>query len=160
MSQPAPPANVYGQIVIGRSPGPSWIDLRPLPENVAAARLHTETVLSDHDEDHVYTVALVVSELITNAVLAVGPHIPTRIGLGVQHCARYDHIYVQDPVPQAPVPRDADDTDENGRGLHIIEAYAAVLWADPRRHDKTVHAVMTHPGVVLSRDEIEQLVAR
>ena len=45
----------------------------------------------------------------------------------------------------------------NGRGLHIVEMLAAVSWVDRGRFDKTLHAVITKPGVVLTQDEINGL---
>jgi hypothetical protein len=64
---------------------------------------------------------------------------------------------VRDPFPVPPAPRTAAETDVNGRGLHIVEMLAAVSWMDQGRFDKTLHAVIAKPGVVLAQDEINGL---
>lgn len=77
------------------------------------------------------TVALLVSEVATNAVLhAYGPEIRVRV---VDRGERL-RIEVADGSPVLPVPRRARDGAENGRGLALVEALA-VRWGVEGRPD-------------------------
>jgi hypothetical protein len=102
----------------------------------------------------------VTSELITNAVnYALAHDGPSRlvvpgIWLGVQLGHRFGHVRVRDPYPVLPVRRAAADTDTGGRGLLIVEMLTAAYWVDSRTFDKTVHAVVAKPGIVLTEAEL------
>lgn len=105
----------------------SHLELGALPGAVPCARLHTRLVLwewglsalSDNAE-------LLVSELVTNAVQASLPSeriLPVRLWLS---CARSRLlIQVQDTNPHPPARTSADNDDESGRGLHIVDAISA-----------------------------------
>jgi len=80
------------------------------------------------------TVALLVSEAATNAVLhAYGPEIRVRV---LDHGPRL-RVEVWDGSPALPVPRRAQSGAEGGRGLGLIEAQAAQWGVDARRDGKT-----------------------
>jgi anti-sigma regulatory factor (Ser/Thr protein kinase) len=128
------------------------IEFGPLPGAVPCARLHARqmlwewglTQLSDDTE-------LLVSELVTNAI-AVPQHgdlvSPVRIWLRADRARVL--ILVWDASPQPPVPEDAPDDAESGRGLLLVDAVSTrwdwyfpldtggmVVWAlagrEPRR---------------------------
>jgi anti-sigma regulatory factor (Ser/Thr protein kinase) len=95
------------------------------PSSISAARrFATQTIrrwgITDRESD----VAIVVSELLTNAVrhglpLAVNP--PGRpIRLGLLHAGPAVLCAVADPSEHQPVPREPRWLEENGRGLHVI----------------------------------------
>jgi len=85
--------------------------------------------------DSADTVALLVSEMATNAVLhAYGPEIRVRVldrGLRLR-------VEVSDGSAALPVPRDASARAENGRGLALVEALAAGWGTDLSPGGKTV----------------------
>ena len=95
------------------------------PGSICAARKFATTTMqrwgvADREAD----VAVVVSELLTNAVrhalpLAADP--PDRpIRLGLLHWATSVLCAVADPSEQVPVPREPAWLEESGRGLHVI----------------------------------------
>ncbi|MEV5441020.1 ATP-binding protein [Streptomyces sp. NPDC052644] len=67
------------------------------------------------------TAVLVVSELVTNAV----QHGTGTIGLRVRPYAAELLIEVSDGNPTPPRPRHAGDDEEDGRGLLLVDAFAA-----------------------------------
>lgn len=142
---------------------PFWLRMAPRPELVPEARQFTRRLLSGCDEDYIDDAEVVTSELVTNAIryalMAGEPpkHVVPDIWLGVQTLKRYVHLYVRDPYPVPPVKRTAADTDTSGRGLFIVEALTASYWVDPRTYDKTVHAVIAKPGVLLTEADLDLL---
>jgi anti-sigma regulatory factor (Ser/Thr protein kinase) len=139
---------------------PAWISLAPRPTGVSVGRCFARSKLTRYkDDDFAYSVELVVSELVTNAYRAVEAskcRVQGVIRLGVHCTNRWVHVCVQDSAPKMPDPREASETDESGRGLQIVEALA-VLWVHGRDLDKTVHALVTAPGVVLTQHDMDQL---
>ncbi|MFJ3921602.1 ATP-binding protein [Streptomyces sp. NPDC090022] len=119
----------------------------PLPPGAQAARharqsaarlLALETVPCPRDiaED----LALIVSELVTNAVLhADGPYALT-LGVGPGRAG----IAVSDSSPHLSGRHDGTRrTEPGGRGLKIVRALGAELFVSPSRHGKQVIAVLT-----------------
>ena len=158
------PLHAPGRVVFTTTgTGPSWLRVATAADAVSDARRFTAAQLARCDPDLVDAATLVTSELVTNAVQYALSHdappkkVAPGIWLGVLHCDRYVHLRVRDPFPQPPKPRVAAETDVNGRGLAIVEMLTAVSWVDPGRYDKTVHAVIAGPGVVLTKDEINSL---
>lgn len=91
-------------------------------------------------------VGLVAGELVSNAVchalpLTVRPAVRATVWLGL---ARQDSTLVcavNDPSPDVPVLRRADDSLERGRGLRIINALSSSWgWSRPTPSGKTVWA--------------------
>jgi anti-sigma regulatory factor (Ser/Thr protein kinase) len=115
------------------------------------------------DADYVDDAEIVTSELVTNALKYAMEHgdppnyVIPGIWLSVQALKRYVHLYVRDPYPVAPVKRMASETDTSGRGLFIVEALTAAYWVASRAHDKTMHAIIAKPGVVLTETELDKL---
>ena len=103
------------------------------PSSAAAARRFVASTLTC-PEPFDMTVALLVSELASNAVL----HAHTAFTVTV---ARHDGIVqvsVTDANPQPPVMKHYDQTSITGRGLRIL-ATAASRWGwDVHEHGKTV----------------------
>lgn len=95
-------------------------------------------------EDHVDDVALLTSELATNAVL----HGQRPIAVTVDAGETRIRVEVKDAAPALPVELDIDPETEYGRGLAIVEAVAdewgaervhgdgKVVWAEVRDHDE------------------------
>ena len=105
----------------------SFLELGALPGAVACARLHARQVawewgLADLSHD----TALLVSELVTNAVAAaqaMNPVWPVRLWLLSD--ATQIAILVWDPSRQPPVRTQADAFAESGRGLLLVETISS-----------------------------------
>ncbi|MEV5752616.1 ATP-binding protein [Actinoallomurus sp. NPDC052308] len=151
---------------IGRPDG-SWIALRAHSASVGIARRFTIDVVSDGDvcSDHVYNVAVVVSELVTNGLRAAADlvaegladqwrHHDRPVRLGVKVTRRWTQVSVVDPDPRPLRPVDPDNSlAEGGRGLHIVDVLSASCWVVYGREGKTIHAVLAAPGVELTPAE-------
>ena len=110
------------------------LTLGALPTAVGSARVHARFIVSEWAmTEMAETVTLVVSELVTNAVLASTgtdgrpKYRNASAGLPVVHMRlSSDHvrlvIEVWDLSPQAPEARQPEQDAENGRGLLLIEA--------------------------------------
>lgn len=97
--------------------------LEASPASVGRARRMTEEALDrwglDESEDLATTMALLVSELVTNAVrYAAGP----TVELLVRRGPRALWVEVSDRDTRAPRLRHAAPTDEGGRGLALVQA--------------------------------------
>jgi anti-sigma regulatory factor (Ser/Thr protein kinase) len=102
----------------------SALQFAPLPTAVSCARLHAVHVLhewglSDHAED----AALIVSELITNAIDA-SVVLPERPPVALRLLATETSLVIEawDQSPLDLEPREAGDSDECGRGLAVVAA--------------------------------------
>lgn len=81
---------------------------------------------------------LVVSELVTNAVLHSGA--PTLLTLRHDRATARLSVGVADGSSRQPAPRAAGDDALGGRGMHIVEAVSERWWVAPRGGGKTVWA--------------------
>lgn len=96
--------------------------------------------------------ALVVSELVTNAVQhAVAPFSPVTdeypVWLGLFQYPGSVVCAVADPSPDPPRPRDADAGAGSGRGLALVGALSdAWSWDRAPIRGKTVWAALSLPG--------------
>jgi anti-sigma regulatory factor (Ser/Thr protein kinase) len=103
----------------------SFIELAPLPSAVPCARLHAVHVLRDWNlRDLADDTALVVSELVTNAVTASAV-LPDRppVSLRLSSDGRCLRIEVQDHSPlDLRLDAEASDDAEHGRGLGVVAA--------------------------------------
>lgn len=140
---------------------PSWIALSVSRTSVARARAFAAEVVRDHvaDSDHADSIVLVVSELVTNARRAATevrrwePHdLPLKFGLLAT--GRWVHLYVTDPDPR---PLEVNPAPANGWGLGIVDTYALARWVTYTGTDKTVHALITAPGVTLDPAELQRI---
>jgi anti-sigma regulatory factor (Ser/Thr protein kinase) len=102
----------------------SCLELGALPGAVPCARLHARQVLWEWGLPALSENAeLLVSELMTNAIRASLPAervMPVRLLLYSDRSRLL--IQVQDTNHHPPTPTGADDDDESGRGLHIVDA--------------------------------------
>ena len=80
--------------------------------------------------------ALVVTELVTNAVRYGAPPVELEIDC-CEHCVT---VVVADGSPRRPVPRDPDDAAEGGRGLLLVEGLARETGVRPHPPGKAVWA--------------------
>lgn len=105
------------------------------PRSVALVRRYAVDVCRELGwGDSADTVALLVSEVATNAVLhSYGAEIRVRV---LDHGLRL-RVEVSDGSPELPVMRGARPTDEDGRGLALVEALAVAWGADARPDGKT-----------------------
>ncbi|MEV7011266.1 ATP-binding protein [Streptosporangium sp. NPDC051022] len=124
----------------------------PLPrqaDSVKTARDVTRSTLSDWGLAELSDdAALVVSELVTNAVrYALCP--PSRIEtnpitLVLLHMSPHVLLAVADPSDEVPTPKEPDFISENGRGLYIVETYSKCWgWDHLNRGGKAVWALFS-----------------
>ncbi len=112
----------------------STLALGALPSAVPCARLHARMVMHEWAlPDLAYTIELVVSELVTNALRATaypdgGPRYENdRTGIPVVHLRLWSNrdrvvIEVWDSNPNPPLVVKPNSDDERGRGLMLVEA--------------------------------------
>lgn len=110
---------------------------------VSAARRFTRDRLEEWGlGDAVEVAELLVSELVTNALLHAGSS-PVLQLLRVDGHVR---IEVSDASPAVPTMKDYGDLATVGRGLQLIEALAAQWGVESRRGGKTVWFEVQDPG--------------
>ncbi len=96
-----------------------WLLLNPDPASPRSARHFVMAWLRKWDYGClVEPAALVMSELATNSVRHAGR--PFRVG--VEDLGHGVRVSVQDPVSAPPVPRAPSESDQNGRGMRIVDA--------------------------------------
>ena len=105
----------------------SFLELGPYPEAVPCARLHARQVLWEWGlvADLGESVELVVSELVTNAIVASrSPGQVTPVRLWLRSNREKVLILVWDANPKPPMPADSDESEvrEGGRGLMLVDA--------------------------------------
>jgi anti-sigma regulatory factor (Ser/Thr protein kinase) len=84
---------------------------------IGDARRMADAVVADQSEDVRGAVALLVSELCTNAVVHAG----TSFELMIERSRDGVRVQVTDGAGGTPRPRDAGDDELHGRGLRIVE---------------------------------------
>ncbi|WP_062210444.1 ATP-binding protein [Streptomyces sp. NBRC 109706] len=112
------------------------VDLSPRPESVRQAREFTRRTLQDWRLAGQFdTVALVVSELVTNALRhglsrrtldwghGTGP-MRTDLELELMRGDAWLVCAVRDPSDSVPRPALADSAAESGRGLHLVDSFS------------------------------------
>jgi anti-sigma regulatory factor (Ser/Thr protein kinase) len=99
------------------------LDLGALLTAPGCGRAWTQALLWEWRLAHLAdTAQVVVSELLTNAVLASSGLDQAAIQLSLASDRERLLIFVRDFDPGAPAPRHAGDDDETGRGLMLVEA--------------------------------------
>ena len=112
--------------------------LRPGTTAPADARRFVRRLMRDPQEQE--TAALVVSELVTNAVnYSDGP-----VELTVRQAGDQTRIEVSDTNPEAPTVREPDQ--QGGRGLHVLHAVAERWGVDAHANGKTVWFELASTG--------------
>lgn len=111
-------------------------ELQPDPQAVSLGRRFLTTTLTDWrlPNDLVDTARLLTSELLTNALV----HAPGPLTLGVHRSATELTVEVSDHSSAPPRLRQADTTDESGRGLALISALATRWGTRPHPRGKAV----------------------
>lgn len=109
----------------------------PARARAAAAGLVADLHLEPLGDD----VALVVSELVTNAVCHAEPPLQLEIQAGDERVT----VAVVDGSPEQPVGRDAAEDAESGRGMSLVERIAAETGVRPNPPGKTVWASLDRP---------------
>jgi anti-sigma regulatory factor (Ser/Thr protein kinase) len=101
-----------------------FLELGALVSAVPCARLHVRQVLWEWGlASHGESAELLVSELVTNAVMAAQALAQaSSVRLWLLSDRAQVLILVWDASPQPPVRTDASGTAENGRGLMLVEA--------------------------------------
>ncbi|MFF8944417.1 ATP-binding protein [Streptomyces sp. NPDC014864] len=105
------------------------LEIRPDPTEVGRARKWARSRLAgsgiEVDEPLAETLILLVSELVTNAVVHTGCPAVLRLSLpgGAAEAATV-RLEVADTSTRAPVPRCADDDATGGRGLALVDGLA------------------------------------
>lgn len=108
-------------------------------DSPALARAATaEMVTALHLEPMYDDLAIVVSELVTNAVR----HAQAPVSLELQANAERVTVAVADGSPAAPVARDAPDDSEGGRGMALVGLLAADTGFRAQPSGKTVWATL------------------
>lgn len=106
---------------------------------VSTARSHLREVLAEWDLTGTADEAeLVVSELVTNALLHTGS--PAALTLRHEVADRVLCVGVEDSSTQHPQPRESGEDATGGRGMHIVAMVAQRWWVAPRGEGKTVWA--------------------
>jgi anti-sigma regulatory factor (Ser/Thr protein kinase) len=141
------------------------LTLAALPSAVGAARAFVRLALAKWHggAEQADDALLIVSELVTNAVRAVGVvEVPPRwVDLGAVDLVTVTLtgladslvIEVRDPAPGLPVPAPAaDPSAEGGRGLHLVAALSTRWGWTPDRRGKSVWAeTLPSPGYAAAR---------
>lgn len=94
------------------------------------------------DDDPAQTAVLLATELVTNAVR----HGRGEIRLRLRHARHALYIEVDDDGSALPDRRHADDDDEGGRGLQLVETLSEAWGARPLDHGKSVWCAIRLPG--------------
>ncbi|PKT67959.1 hypothetical protein CW362_37605 [Streptomyces populi] len=105
------------------------LEIRPDPAEVGRARRWARSRLAgsgiDADEPLAETLILLVSELVTNAVVHTGCPAVLRLCLpGGGADAATVRLEVADSSARPPAPRHADGDETNGRGLELVDGLA------------------------------------
>lgn len=126
--------------------------LRPNGTSSRAARDFTaETLRSWGMAELTDDAIMIVSELVTNAIRHGVPAVDDLtdehpVKLSLVRNGRFVVCIVTDPCGRGPQPRTAEETCENGRGLHVVEALSRVWgWAPLPGVGKAVWAALDIP---------------
>ncbi len=115
----------------------------PRPESVASARHFVRTALAGADPDAVETAELLVSELVTNAVL----HARTEVDVSARALDGEVRVRVADRRPcRALVPQRSLPHAGPGQGLAMVEQLASAYGVDTGDERKTVWFALRHDG--------------
>src|SRR5882762_1780145 len=111
------------------------LDLLPQPASATRARQAARDYLSDHcPAEVVDTVALLVTELVTNAVI----HARTELQLIIDVDSGCVGVRVTDAATSLPAVRGHDRDDMTGRGLTLVDTLATEWGVEPRANGKVV----------------------
>ena len=93
---------------------------------------------AEHHSEVLDDAVLMVSELVTNSVLHGGPPVVVAVDCTEDSL----QVRVRDGSSELPAPRDAEQTDESGRGLALVAEMSADWGDDPVTDGKNVWFVL------------------
>jgi DNA-binding NarL/FixJ family response regulator len=98
----------------------SRAEFDPVPTSPRDARRFARDLLSDQMEELLETVDLLLTEMVTNAIVHAG----SATTVSIQLLKDRVHVEVLDQSRHTAVPRQSDEDAETGRGLFLVEALA------------------------------------
>jgi anti-sigma regulatory factor (Ser/Thr protein kinase) len=110
------------------------LDLPALPSSASRARQLARKAVATYSDDVIDTVAVLVTELVANAVL----HARTDLCFSLDITPPLIRISVTDQSTRVPALRDYDPSDATGRGLALVDALAANWGVDSTDDGKSV----------------------
>ena len=119
--------------------------LPSIPESVSAARFHVRAALGFHELDEYSDDAeIITSELVTNAIQHVRNDGTGTVAVILARIRNPEAvtIVVSDSSPEGPVMRERSADNEQGRGLHIVEALSAHWGWYPEDGGKAIFAIL------------------
>jgi len=133
----APGAPARQPFTPARQPFSSHLELGPLLRAASNARVHTRLVLQEWGLGaHSETLELLVSELTANSLVAsqaLQQPVPSPIHLWLRAERGRVQVMVWDANPRPPIPKQAGEDAESGRGLMIVEALSTRWgWYTPK----------------------------
>jgi anti-sigma regulatory factor (Ser/Thr protein kinase) len=154
---PDSPAAFGPRTCLSARQGPTNFNGRSLhaaPTAVGAAREFAAATLgelAENDTDHASDIAVIVSELVTNAITHVAGI--RNVWLEIEIWPRWTRVIVDDRDPTVHPPDEAEAADplpESLRGLLIVRALSERFWWRTRTLSKAAHAVVLHSGIALT----------
>lgn len=129
------PRSVSPVRVRGETPDRVAVALRPVPASAGLARRFVGSTLRSWDlEELVETATLLVSELVTNAIL----HARSDVTVTVVAHGDSVRVEVADSDDGTPALRHATGTATTGRGLALVDACAGAWGVEPHPPGKAV----------------------
>jgi DNA-binding NarL/FixJ family response regulator len=128
--------------LVERAADSARANLAALPQSAASARRFVDETLQRWEYGDLFdVVALLASELVTNAIL----HARSEVELSVRLTPAAIRVEVADHSAERPVPRAAAPEDTSGRGLALVETLASAWGVDERVGGKTVWFEVPRP---------------
>jgi anti-sigma regulatory factor (Ser/Thr protein kinase) len=115
--------NVASPDLLARTEVPTQqvVTLPPDTESPRRARHFVrELLIEDNISDTLEIVTLLVSEVVTNAVL----HARSEVTVSVRRDGHAVHVEVADRSSSAPIPQSVTPDSTTGRGMHLVEELA------------------------------------
>jgi anti-sigma regulatory factor (Ser/Thr protein kinase) len=136
-----------GSVMTAPEPLQTRLPLAALPTAPSVARGHVRMVAREWGlTDLADTAALIVSELVTNAVQASANLVtvePPVVYLGVTSDGLSMMLHVWDASPEMPEPKDTAPDEEHGRGLMLVDAMTKDHGVYRKAGGKVVWALLT-----------------
>ncbi|URM90975.1 ATP-binding protein [Streptomyces sp. MRC013] len=131
------------------------LEVGPDPAEVGRARRWARSRLAgsgiDVDESLAETLVLLISELVTNAVVHTGCPAVLRLLFGPGGAGGIVRVEVADDSASPPQQRRADGADTHGRGLELIDGLADRWGWQPEGRGKRIWCEVDRSAAVLAR---------
>ncbi|MET9590773.1 ATP-binding protein [Streptomyces sp. NPDC006516] len=129
------------------------LEVGPDPAEVGRARRWARSRLIgsglEDDEPLAETLILLISELVTNAVVHTGCPAVLRMLFGAQGSAGTVRVEVADRSTRPPQPRHAEGEDTGGRGLELVDGLADRWGWQPEGAGKRIWCEVDRCGPVM-----------